>query len=139
MKLYLGQLKAEMKNMKLSSAFPWDIDSTFQSGFMQVIKIKPYLWLFKKAHMHYNFLISEFRAVMIFLSRGRNSKLLKRHISLSLVLFTKKTWMKADHTPVFLITRLFLWTADERISFLTIPLIISFCPFFPQNYTTMLC
>lgn len=55
MNLYLGQIKVDMKNMKFKSAFPWDIASTFQSGIMQGIKIKPYSWQFKKAHVCCNF------------------------------------------------------------------------------------
>lgn len=48
MNLYLGKIKVEMKTIKFRSAFPWDIANTFQSGVMQVIKIKPYMWQFKR-------------------------------------------------------------------------------------------
>lgn len=40
MNLHIGQIKVEKKNKKIRSAFPWNIASAFQSGVMQIIKIK---------------------------------------------------------------------------------------------------
>lgn len=56
MNLDIGQIKVEKKNKKIRSAFPWNIASAFQSGVMQIIKIKLFTWQLKKAHMCYNFI-----------------------------------------------------------------------------------